>query len=87
MASFKFPKHQRRVQTSRKVGSPATNAKGQGTWEHKREIGIAYLKEVKKKIIDMTTGECLTERSFEGESYYPQLEYYTGLLYHEMSPE
>lgn len=86
MASFKFPKHQRRVQTSRKVGSPATNAKGVGTWEHKREIGISYLKEVKKRIVDMTTGEVLTERSFDGESYYPQLEYYTGLLYHEMTP-
>jgi len=86
MASFKFPKHQRRVQTSRKIGSPATNAKGVGTWEHKREIGIAYLKEVKKKIVDMTTGEVLTERSFEGESYYPQLEYYTGLLAWEQPP-
>lgn len=86
MANFKFPKHQRRIQTSRKVGSPATNAKGQGTWEHKRKIGISYLLEVKKRIVDMTTGEVLTDRSFEGESYYPQLEYYTGLLIYEEKP-
>lgn len=86
MASFKFPKHQRRVQTSRKIGSPATNAKGQGTWEHKREIGIAYLKETKTPIVDMTTGEVLNYDSFEGESYYPQFEYYTGLLTWEQEP-
>jgi len=84
MACFKFPKFQRRIQTSRKVGSPATNAKGIGTWQHVREIGIAYLKEVKKKIVDMTTGEVLNERSFEGESYYPPFEYYTGLLTYEI---
>lgn len=75
-----FPKHQRRIQTSRRIGSPATNAKGIGTWEHRREIGIAYLKEAKKKIVDMSTGEILTPRSFEGESYYPPLEYYRGEL-------
>jgi hypothetical protein len=75
-----FPKHQRRIQTSRAIGSPATNAKGIGTWEHKREIGIAYLSEVKKRIVDMTTGEILTPRSFEGESYYPPIEYYQGEL-------
>lgn len=80
MASFAFPKHQRRIQTSRNIGSPATNAKGVGTWEHRREIGIAYLSEVKKRIVDMTTGEILTPRSFEGESYYPPLEYYRGEL-------
>jgi len=83
MASFQFPKHQRRVQCSRKIGSPQTNAKGQGTWEHKREIGITYLKEAKKNIVDMTTGEILTEQSFEGEGYYPQYEYYTGKLIYE----
>jgi Replication protein len=78
MASFAFPKHQRRIQTSRKIGSPATNAKGVGTWEHKREIGITYLREAKKRIVDMTTGEVLAIRSFEGEAYYPPLEYYRG---------
>jgi len=80
MTSFKFPAHKRRVQTSRAIGSPQTNAKGQGTWEHKREIGQTYLREAKQKIVDMTTGEILNIRSFEGESYYPPLEYYTGLL-------
>jgi len=85
MASFAFPKHQRRVQTSRRVGSPATSAKGQGTWEHRREIGITYLKEAKKNIVDMTTGEILTEASFEGEGYYPQWEYYSGKLIYEQT--
>lgn len=85
MANFKFPKFQRRIQTSRKIGSPATNAKGVGTWKHVREIGISYLREAKKKIVDMTTGEVLTERSFDGESYYPQIEYYRGLLSHEIT--
>lgn len=83
MANFKFPKHQRRVQTSRKIGSPATNASGQGTWEHKRKIGITYLKEAKKNIVDVTTGEILTEQSFGGESYYPQWEDYCGKLTYE----
>ena len=78
MASFEFPKHQRRVQTSRAVGSPATNAKATATWEHKREIGLTYLSEAKRPIVDMTTGEILTVRSFEGEHYYPPLEYYRG---------
>lgn len=80
MCSFKFPPHKRRIQTSRRVGSPKTAAVGIGTWEHKREIGTTYLREAKQKIVDMTTGEILNERSFEGESYYPPLEYYTGLL-------
>jgi hypothetical protein len=85
MANFKFPKHQRRIQTSRKIGSPQTNAKGTGTWEHMREIGISYLKQATKPIVDFTTGEILSERSFEGEAYYPQIEYYTGLLAYEMA--
>lgn len=78
MASFAFPKHQRRIQTSRKIGSPKRNAKGVGTWEHKREIHQTYLVEAKKRIVDMTTGEVLTIRSFGGEAYYPPLEYYRG---------
>lgn len=85
MASFKFPKHQRRVQTSRRVGSPQTNAKGTGTWEHKREIGLSYVESASKPIVDMTTGEVIDEDSFEGESYYPAYEYYTGLLTHELN--
>lgn len=78
MASFAFPKHQRRVQTSRNIGSPARNAKGVGTWVHKREIGQTYLVEAKRQIVDMTTSEILTIRSFEGEAYYPPLRYYQG---------
>ena len=78
MASFEFPKHQRRIQTSRKVGSPASAAKGVGTWQHKREIGLDYLKTAEKRIVDMTTGEIINERSFEGEAYYPPYEYYKG---------
>jgi hypothetical protein len=78
MASFAFPKHQRRIQTSRLVGSPSRAAKGMGTWEHKREIGLDYVKTAAKPVVDMTTGEILTERSFEGEHYYPPLEYYRG---------
>lgn len=87
MASFAFPKHQRRVQTSRKIGSPATNAKGQGTWEHKREIGMTYLEAATKPIVDMTTGEIVDENSFEGEAYYPQYEFYTGKLIYEEAVE
>lgn len=78
MASFAFPKHQRRIQTSRHIGSPATNAKGFGVWQHHREISLSFLYAAPKKIVDMTTGEILTERSFEGEGYYPPLEYYRG---------
>lgn len=78
MASFEFPKHQRRIQTSRNIGSPATNAKGQGVWEHMREIGLDYVRTAGKRIVDMTTGEILTVRSFEGEAYYPPQEYYNG---------
>lgn len=80
MASFAFPKHQRRVQTSRRVGSPNTNAKGIGTWQHQREISLTLLRMSERPILDMTTGEVLTEASFEGEHYYPPIEYYQGQL-------
>lgn len=78
MASFAFPKFNRRIQTSRNIGSPATNAKGTATWEHKREIGEDYLRNAEKRIVDMTTGEIITINSFEGEAYYPPIEYYNG---------
>lgn len=77
MSMMEFPKHQRRIQTSRKIGSPDTAAKGQGTWMHLRELPKTAL-QTSKRIVDMTTGEILTERSFEGESYYPPLRYYRG---------
>jgi hypothetical protein len=78
MASFAFPKHQRRIQTSRKVGSPATNAKGHGVWQHRREISLTYMVLAERPIIDISTGERLTEASFEGEHYYPPLADYRG---------
>ena len=78
MVDLDFPKHQRRIQTSRKIGSPATAAKGQGTWTHVREIPLSMLKASPMPIVDMSTGEILTEESFEGEAYYPPLRYYKG---------
>ena len=78
---FPFPKHQRRICTSRRIGSPATASKGQGVWIYKREISKDYVRLAQKPILDMTTGEILTERSFEDEFYYPPLEYYRGEAY------
>jgi len=78
MVDMDFPKHQRRIQTSRKIGSPATNASGRGTWIHAREIPLSMVKGAKKPVVDMSTGEVLTELSFEGEHYYPPLRYYRG---------
>jgi hypothetical protein len=78
MVEMDMPKHQRRIQTSRKIGSPATNAKGRGTWTHAREIPLSMLKMSPVPIVDMSTGEILREGSFEGESYYPPLRYYRG---------
>lgn len=77
MSIMDFPKHQRRIQTSRKIGSPDTAAKGLGTWVHMRELPISALKG-NRKILDMSTGEILTVQSFEGEHYYPPLKYYRG---------
>lgn len=77
MSIMEFPKHQRRIQTSRMVGSPDTNASGQGTWMHLREVPQEILR-ASKPVLDMSTGEVLTIASFEGESYYPPLRYYRG---------
>lgn len=78
MSIMEFPKHQRRIQTSRAIGSPKTNASGRGTWLHLRELPIGQLKLSQKPVLDMSTGEILTEESFEGEHYYPPLKYYRG---------
>lgn len=78
MASFEFPKHQRRIQTSRRIGSPATNAKGIGTWEHKREITLSQVIVSEKPIYDMSVDKVVTIKDFVGEHYYPPLECYTG---------
>lgn len=78
MVDMDMPKHQRRIQTSRKIGSPKTNAKGVGQWEHMREISKDYLKRSPLPMLDFSTGEILTEQSFEGESYYPPYRYYKG---------
>jgi len=75
---FSFPKHQRRVCTSRRIGSPDTASTGQGTWEFRREISLTTVIISPRPIVDMTTGEILNERSFEGEGYYPPIEYYRG---------
>lgn len=77
MAFTGFPKHQRRVQTSRAIGSPQTAKTGRGTWTHLRELPITALAGY-KKLIDISTGEILTPMSFEGEHYYPPLRYYNG---------
>jgi hypothetical protein len=77
MADFAFPKHQRRIQTSRNIGSPNTSARGQGTWKHMREVSQdEFLRG--KPMLDMSTGEVLTIASFEGEHYYPPLRFYRG---------
>jgi hypothetical protein len=78
LVDLPMPKHQRRIQTSRKIGSPNTAKKGAGTWTHVREIPVSMLRAVDKPILDYSTGEILTEDSFEGESYYPPLRYYRG---------
>lgn len=79
MADFEFPKHKRRIQTSRKIGSPNTEAKSTGgTWTHVREIPQSVVLGAKKPVLDLSTGEILTLGSFEGESYYPPLRYYKG---------
>lgn len=78
MVDLDMPKHQRRIQTSRKIGSPNTAAKGQGTWTHAREIPLSMLRTIHLPILDYSTGEVLQESSFEGEAYYPPLRYYRG---------
>lgn len=78
LVDMDIPKHQRRIQTSRKIGSPATNAKGQGAWTHVREIPMSMLKTSPVPIVDWCTGEILRPESFEGESYYPPLRFYRG---------
>jgi hypothetical protein len=78
MASFKFPKNQRRVQTSRAIGSPDTDAKGRGNWHHMRELSLETVLRSPKPIIDVTTGERVVPASFEGEHYYPPLRFYRG---------
>lgn len=78
MVHLDMPKHQRRIQTSRKIGSPNTNAKGSGTWTHVREIPLSMLRTVHLPILDYSTGEVLQQSSFEGEAYYPPLRYYRG---------
>lgn len=83
LVDMDIPKHQRRIQTSRKIGSPATNAQGRGTWVHMREIPVSMVKTAEKPILDLSTGEILTVASFEGEGYYPPLRYYRG----ENAPE
>lgn len=77
MSIMEFPKHQRRIQTSRKIGSPNTDAKGRGSWDHMRDVPESILKNG-KPVLDMSTGEVLTIESFEGEGYYPPLRYYRG---------
>lgn len=78
MVDLDMPKHQRRIQTSRKVGSPATAKVGRGTWTHAREIPLSMLRGGELPVLDYSTGEILTEDSFEGEGYYPPLRYYRG---------
>lgn len=77
MSLMEFPKHQRRIQTSRRIGSPNTDAKGQGVWVYERELPKHALRRP-KPILDMSTGEILTEVSYEGEHYYPPYRFYKG---------
>lgn len=77
MSIMLFPKHQRRIQTSRKIGSPNTSRSSSGTWEHKRELSEKEFNP-REKWLDLSTGELLTWDSFEGEAYYPPLRYYRG---------
>jgi hypothetical protein len=78
MHLLEFPKHQRRIQTSRRIGSPAVAKVGQGTWTHTREIPLSMLRSIHLPILDYSTGEVLQEGSFEGEAYYPPIRYYNG---------
>lgn len=81
LVEMDMPKYQRRIQTSRKIGSPATNAKGQGNWVHMREIPLHMVTRSPIPVFDLTTGQTLTKESFEGESYYPPARYYRGENY------
>lgn len=78
LVDMDMPKHQRRIQTSRQIGSPKTNAKGQGVWVHMREIPRHMLHDGGAPLLDFSTGEVLQAASFEGEAYYPPLRYYKG---------
>lgn len=78
MVDIDMPKHQRRIQTSRKIGSPKTASKGAGTWTHLRDVPLHMVKASPLPVLDFSTGEILTETSFEGEAYYPPLRYYKG---------
>lgn len=78
MAIMEFPKYQRRIATSSKIGSPKRAAAGQGSWEHAREYSLEKFLSSKKPVLDFSTGEILQANSFEGESYYPPLRYYRG---------
>jgi hypothetical protein len=78
LVDLEFPKYQRRIQTSRKIGSPETHRKTNSTWERLREISQEFVLKSKKPVVDITTGEILSIASFGGESFYPPLEYYKG---------
>lgn len=77
-AEFRFPKNQRRIQTSRYIGSPDTDAKGRGTWEHMREISLETVLRSDRPIVDVTTNQRVVPALFEGEHYYPPLRFYRG---------
>jgi len=76
MVSFEFPKYQRRVQASRKIGSPSRSKESSGTWEHTREVPLSWLVTSPLPMYDLTYAEIVTMASFEGEPYYPPLRFY-----------
>lgn len=78
LVDMDIPKYQRRIQSSRKIGSPSTGRTTKGSWEMKKEIPLEFVLKSETPVVDLTTGEILTVRSFEGEAYYPPLEYYRG---------
>jgi len=78
MSLFAFPKNQRRILTSRKIGSPAKNSVGKGTWKVLRELPLEYVLRSQRVIEDITEKTTITASSFEGEHYYPPLRYYRG---------
>lgn len=76
MASFEFPKYQRRIQCSREIGSPPRSKVSSGTWEMTREISRSWLSLTERPMLDLTAGQRVTLESFEGEFYYPPLRFY-----------
>lgn len=78
LAMMDFPKHQRRVQTSRKIGSPAVSREGRGTWVLAREFSLEGFLRNRIPHYDISLDKEINIEDFENEAYYPPIRYYRG---------